>query len=232
MTITAGMHGTQLPKQSTAHALTVPLIHEMLKATPTQVEHRQLARRLGFDIVTGYVEHDRGRLDSSIDAFSRVYQVLFPDVGISRVRNAAEVYVDVLVKQDEIENQKGRDKAQIIADPRWEDIKSLLLKFSHLLDLPESYAEQTTNLYRYHGVGDDRYVKYCLESDKIFTTRVIGVEYWSKILGALYLILIECHDKHDSTGLDVGLRFAARYFEIILASMSTRLQELVPPITQ
>ncbi len=186
-------------------------------------EYHDLAKRLAYDIVTGYVEHDRGRLDSSTDSFFRVYLSLFPEVGVLRARRAAELYAQVLVKQDEIENQRGGTRGRIIDDPRWAEVKSLFLEFSRALDIPDTYAEEATSYYRFHGVCDSRYVNHCLESDRIFTTRVLGNGYWAKILGSLYLILTECHDKHDATGLEAGLQFATKYFEIILRAKAESL---------
>ncbi len=207
-----------------------------LKPTPqivgtprTSKEYREFARRTAFDIVSGYVEHDRGRLDSSTDSFFRVYLNLFPDVGVLRTRRAAELYVEVLVKQDEIENQPGGTKERILGDARWEEVKSLFLELSRALDLPDSYAHETTDYYRYHGVQDTRYVAHCLESDRILTTRVLGSSYWAKILGSLYLILTECHDKHDATGLEAGLQFASKYFEIIFRARAESIPKTAVP---
>ena len=208
---------------------TLTLSSRGLGSPRTSKEFRDLARRLAYDIVSGYVEHDRGRLDSSVEAFYRVYSGLFSEVSPLRARRAAESYVEVLVKQDEIENHSGHSREQILEDPRWDEVKRLFLEFSRMLDLPGSYAEQTTNYYRYHGVGDKRYISYCLESDKIFTTKILGDDYWSKILGSLLLILTECHDKHDSIGLEVGLQFATKYFEIILKAKAERLQTAIAP---
>lgn len=204
----------------------------------TSREFRDLARRLAYDIVTGYVEHDRAHLDSAVEAFYRVYLQLFNDISPLRAHRAAELYVDVLVKQDEIENHPRHSRDQILANPNWDEVKSIFLEFSRTLGLPEAYAEETTNYYRYHGVGDRRYINHCLESDRIFTRRILGSDYWSKILGSLLLIMTECHDKHDSIGLEVGIQFATKYFEIILKEKAERprlaLASLrsLPPIGQ
>lgn len=221
------------PKSGTK--VDVPLIAP-LKPTPhsiatprTPKEYREVARRLAYDVVSGYVEHDRGRLDSSTDSFFRVYLSLFPDVGMLRARRAAELYVEILVKQDEIENQPGGAKEKILEDPRWEEVKSLFLELSRALDLPESYAHETTDYYRYHGVQDSRYIDHCLKSDRILTTRVLGSSYWAKILGSLYLILTECHDKHDATGLEAGLQFASKYFEIIFRARADSIPKTAVP---
>lgn len=175
-----------------------------------------MARRLGYNVVSGYIEHDKGHLEKSVENFFQVFLHLFPEAGPLRAHRAGELYVQALVKQDEIEDHPGHSPSQVVDDPRWGDVRSVFLQFSRTLGLPDAYAEKTTDYFRYHGVRDNRYVHYCLESDRIFTTAVIGNGYWSKILGSLLLLLTECHDKHDSTGLEVGLRFAAMYFEIIL----------------
>jgi len=190
-----------------------------------------VAKRLAQSIVTGYVEHDRGRLDKSAEAFFQVFSILFPEISPVRSWRAAEIYVQVCVKQDEIENHPGHDSTQIVNDPRWQtDVKALLTEFSRTLDVPESYAENTMNYFRFHGVHDSRYVNYLLESDRIFNIRVIGDDYWSKILGSLLLILTECHDKHDRIGLEAGIEFATKYYEIILRakySQTNKALELV-----
>ena len=229
MTVVREMLGTKGVEESrSASALsTLGASPRGFVSSRTPKEFRGLAKRLAFDIVSGYVEHDRGHLDSSVEAFYRVYLDLFPEVSPLRARRAAELYVEVLVKQDEIENNPGHSSEEILEDPRWDDVRGTFLEFSRMLDLPESYAEQTTNYYRYHGVGDKRYVNYCLESDRIFTTKMLGDDYWSKILGSLLLILTECHDKHDSTGLEAGLQFATKYFEIILRAKAEQLQRAI-----
>jgi len=73
-------------------------------------------------------------------------------------------------------------------------------------------------------VRDPRYAVYCLDSERIFWTKVIGDDYWAKILGSLLIILTDCHDKHDPTGLQIGIEFATRYFEIILRAKSSAPQ--------
>jgi hypothetical protein len=140
------------------------------------------------------------------------------------VRNASELFVKALFKHDEIENHPGHRLSQIINDGRWGEVKDLLLAFARMLGIPESYAENTTNFWQYHGGGDDRYVNYLLESDAILTSAILGSTYWSKILGSLYLACVECHDKHDSAGLETGLSFATKYYEIILKAKMTSFE--------
>ena len=193
----------------------------------TTKECKALAKRLAYNVVTGYVEHDRGHLDKAVEAFFQVYLHLFPDVGALRCWRAAELYVQVLVKQDEIENHPGHDSEQITGDSRWADVESHLLGFAKILDIPESYAMNTMNYYRYHGVRDNRYVSYCIESDRIINGRIIGSDYWSKILGSLYILLTDCHDKHDPIGLEVGLEFARKYYEIILRARTSASPEIL-----
>jgi hypothetical protein len=189
-------------------------------------EITEMAKHLARSIVTGYVEHDRGRLDKSAEAFFQVFSNLFPELSPIRSGRAAELYVQVCVKQDEIENHPGHDSTQIMNDPRWEtEVRALLSEFSKTLDVPESYADSTMNYYRFHGVRDSRYVNYLLESDRVFNVRVIGDDYWAKILGSLLLILTECHDKHDMKGLEAGMEFATKYYEIILRAKASRIEK-------
>ncbi len=91
---------TVFDSQPTGQLVTIaaqkPIIPKTLR------ECRTLAKRLAYNIVTGYVEHDRGHLDKSAEAFFQVYLHLFPDLNAVRSWNAAELYVRILVKQDEI----------------------------------------------------------------------------------------------------------------------------------
>src|SRR5437867_12430759 len=82
-------------------------------------ELRILAKRLAYNIVTRYVEHDRGHLDKSAEAFFQVYLHLFPYLNPIRSWRAGKLYVKILVKQDEIENYPGHDPTQIVYDPHW-----------------------------------------------------------------------------------------------------------------
>jgi len=171
------------------------------------------------------MEHDMGHPEKAVEGFFEVYRHLFPEINPLRVHRAAELYVESLVKQDEIENTRGYSSDKILNDPRWDDVKSVLLKFAGELGLPESYATSTANFFRYHGVHDSAYVNYLLESEKIFSTALLGDSYWSKVLGSLYVLMVECHDKHDSTGLELGLQFAEKYFEIVLRAKEARQEK-------
>jgi hypothetical protein len=192
------------------------ILSRISPAPKSRDEIGEMAKRLAHNVVAGYVEHDIGHLDKASEAFFQVFSSLFPELSPMKSWRAAEIYVQVCVKQDEIENRPGHDSIQILNDPRWEEVKTLLTEFSRTLGVPDTYAHNTMNYFRYHGVRDSRYVSYLLESDRIFNTSVIGDDYWSKILGSLLLILTECHDKHDMIGLETGIEFATKYYEIIL----------------
>ncbi len=195
-------------------------------------EITELAKSLAHSVVIGFMEHDRGfadhdraHLNKAVDAFFQVFRNLFTKVTPLRVRRAAELYVEALVRHDEIENFVGHSIEQVLADPEWADVRKIMLEFSRTLGLPDSYADEATSYWKYHGVKDDRFVVHCLESENIFLTEAIGNSYWSRILGALYLLLVECHDKHDSTALETGLEFATRYYEIILRAKFSASQK-------
>jgi len=185
-----------------------------------------LAKHLAFSVVTGYLEHDRRHVDKSVEGFFQVYLHLFTKISPLRARRAAELYVEALVKQDEIENFAGHSAEQILHDPLWSDVRKILLEFSRTLGLSDSYADETTNFFKYHGVRDSRYVIHCLESENIFMTEAIGNSYWSKMLGSLLILLTDCHDKHDMTGLETGIEFATKYYEIILRAKSVAPQKV------
>jgi hypothetical protein len=187
-------------------------------------ELREAAKRLAFSVVTAFIEHDRGHFEQSTESFFQVFVPLFPNASLLKVANASELFVKALFKHDEIENHPGHRPSQIINDGRWAEVKDLLLAFARMLGIPESYAENTTSFWQYHGGGDDRYVNYLLESDAILTSAILGSTYWSKILGSLYLACVECHDKHDSAGLETGLSFATKYYEIILKAKMTSFE--------
>lgn len=197
----------------------------------TRDEINELARHLAHSVVIGFMEHDRGfsehdrgHLDKAVEAFFQVFRHLFTGVTPLRVRRAAELYVEALVRHDEIENFPGHSREQVLANPEWDDVRRILLEFSRTLGLPDLYADEATTYWRYHGVRDSRYVVHCLESENILLTEAIGNSYWSKILGSLFVLLIECHDKHDSTGLQAGLEFATKYYEIILTAKCSASQ--------
>ncbi len=200
-----------------------PSVFPQTVSTPKSAnEIRDLAKHLAYSVVAGYMEHDRGHLDKSVDGFFQVYLHLFTNISPLRARRAAELYVEALVKQDEIENRPGNSRDQIPEDPLWDDVKRILLEFSRTLGLPDAYADETTDFFKYHGNRDSRYVNHCLESERIFMTEAIGNSYWSKILGSLLILLTECHDKHDSTGLETGLQFATEYYTIILKAKTVQ----------
>jgi hypothetical protein len=187
-------------------------------------ELREVAKRLAFSVVTAFIEHDRGHFEESTEGFFQVFLPLFPNVGLLKVRSASELFVKALFKQDDIENHSRHGSNEIINDGQWEEVKALLIGFSRTIGIPDSFAESTTNFWRYHGVGDDRYVNYLLQSDEIMTSAILGNSYWSKILSSLYLACVDCHDKHDSAGLETGLSFATKYYEIILKAKMTSFQ--------
>src|SRR2546430_7067948 len=62
---------TVLDSQPTGHLTTIPAQKPIIPTTLR--EFRILAKRLAYNIVTGYVEHDRGHLDKSAEAFFQVY---------------------------------------------------------------------------------------------------------------------------------------------------------------
>lgn len=200
-------------------------------------EIHELAKRMAFGAVTGYLEHDRAfkskelSSEKAVNGFFQVYLYCFPKISPLKAYRAAELYVESLFKQDEVENFPGHDREEILRDPKWVEVRDILLQFSRTLELPDAYAEQTMNFFRHHGVKDPQWAVYCLESERLFWTKVIGDEYWAKMLGSLLILLTDCHDKHDQIGLETGLEFATKYFEIVVKALaSDRHQMLMPSV--
>ncbi len=180
---------------SVSPRLGFPLLSPQAIVLPKNEEElREVAKRLAFSVVTAFIEHDRGHFEESTEGFFQVFLPLFPNVGLLKVRSASELFVKALFKQDDIENHSGHGSNEIINDGQWEEVKALLITFSRTIGIPDSFAESTTNFWRYHGVGDDRYVNYLLQSDEIMTSAILGNSYWSKILSSLYLACVDCHD--------------------------------------
>lgn len=213
-------------KNTSGSDLSNPALFSRIASIPkTSDEIGEMAKHLAYSVVAGYLEHDRGHLDKSIEGFFQVYLHLFSKISPLRARRAAELYVEALVKQDEIENFDGHSAGQIAEDPSWADVRKILLEFSRTLGIPDNYADETTDFFRYHGVRDKTWVIHCIESENIFMTEAIGNSYWSKMLGSLLIFLTDCHDKHDTTGLQTGIEFATKYFEIILRAKSSAPQK-------
>jgi hypothetical protein len=217
-------------KSANSSTISVPPLFSEAVPSKSREEISELAKHLAHSVVTGYLEHDRGHLDKSVEGFFQVFLNLFTKVSPLRARRAAELYVESLVKQDEIENIPMRSREQIVSDPLWGDLRRIFLELSRTLGIPDSYADETTDFFRYHGVGDSRYMIHCMASENLFMTEAIGNSYWSKILGSLLLLLTECHDKHDSVGLETGIEFATKYYEIILRAKNSVIQK-APLIT-
>ena len=79
-----------------------------------------------------------------------------------------------------------------------------------------------SKFFRYHGVGDEQYKLHCLHADKELTSSILGNDYWSNILGSLYLACVDCHDKHDKNGIKMGKDLMAIYYGIILKNQKRK----------
>lgn len=235
-TVTAEEYGTQTTSMPGLFSR-LPSANDISPRTlPTNAaEIHELAKRMAFGAVTGYLEHDRASKgkelssEKSVNGFFQVYLFCFPEISPLKAYRAAELYVESLFKQDEVEDFPGHNREEILRDPKWVEVRDTLLQFSRTLGLPDAYAEQTMNFFRHHGVRDPQWTVYCLESERIFWTKVIGDEYWAKMLGSLLILLTDCHDKHDQIGLETGLEFATKYFEIVLKALVSNQHRMLMP---
>jgi len=177
------------------------------KADPKEMSH---------NVVKAYISHDKDEFEESAHLFSLVFRHLFPEYEEGRIRAASEAYVDSLRLQDIVENNNSLSVRKKINHKEWKNVKNALKKFCKALDIPESYAHETTQFFKYHGVRDSIYVQHVLNAERILSRRITGDEYWATVTGALYLACIECHDKHDANGLEMGKKLAEQYFSILL----------------
>ena len=100
-----------------------------------------------------------------------------------------------------------------------------------ILDIPKSYASETSDWFRYHGIRDDDYVKHLLESHRVFLKRVVGNDRFYRELSGLYLTGIALHDKHDKHVFSLGKELMRIYFNIIFKEKYGSQPKLVPTQT-
>jgi hypothetical protein len=182
------------------------------------MEVAKVAQQMAEDIVQAYIEHDGKNYEDSAQCFSLVFKYLFPRLHKDEILRAARAYASALKNHDLIEDG-GHGKPAQLNHNGWKQVRNDLLEMSEALELPKDYASETTEFFRYHGVRDSEFVIHMLNSDKIFTSSILGDDNLSMILGGLYLVCVRCHDLHNDYGVNLGKKLIETYYSILLENM-------------
>ena len=185
--------------------------------TLTSARIEELSAIAAQNTIDGFIAQDRYDFDAASLHFSVVFQTLFPEFDSERILKAAEAYVSALFTQSKLKDDNF-DKTEKLHDRRWEFVQNELLRMCSLLGLPSSYAIETCNLYRYHSVRDDCYVKHLLESHRVLLKRIAGNDSYYREIAGLYLSAIAFHDKHSQFGVTKGRELMQLYYNIIFHS--------------
>ena len=180
------------------------------------IQHR--AKDMANNIVQAYLEHDLKGYMKAAFYFASVLSLLFPKLSKDKIRRASQAYTEALRCHDEIE-EGGHNNSSQLNHNGWHTVRNNLVEMCNALDLPEDYATETTEFFRHHGVRDSRFVMHMLNSDKIFTSSIIGNDNLSLILGGLYLACVRCHDIHDEYGVKFGKKLMETYYSVLLENM-------------
>lgn len=196
---------------------TIQSVQQTRMQTLTSARIEELSAIAAQNTIDGFIAQDRYDFDAASLHFSVVFQTLFPEFDSERILKAAEAYVSALFTQSKLKDDNF-DKTEKLHDRRWEFVQNELLRMCSLLGLPSSYAIETCNLYRYHSVRDDCYVKHLLESHRVLLKRIAGNDSNYREIAGLYLSAIACHDKHSQFGVTKGRELMQLYYNIIFHS--------------
>ncbi len=196
---------------------TIQSVQQTRMQTLTSARIEELSAIAAQNTIDGFIAQDRYDFDAASLHFSVVFQTLFPEFDSERILKAAEAYVSALFTQSKLKDDNF-DKTEKLHDRRWEFVQNELLRMCSLLGLPSSYAIETCNLYRYHSVRDDCYVKHLLESHRVLLKRIAGNDSNYREIAGLYLSAIAFHDKHSQFGVTKGRELMQLYYNIIFHS--------------
>ncbi|MBI2938357.1 MAG: hypothetical protein HYY22_09130 [Thaumarchaeota archaeon] len=176
---------------------------------------QKTSKQMAEDIVNAYIQHDKKDYARSALYFAKVFRNLFPKLPEGSIQRAARAYVDALRNHDGIE-EGGYSKYDQFNHGKWSHVKDRLLEMCKALGLPDEYAVETTEFFRYHGVGDMQFVTHMLNADRIFTSSILENTNLSLVLGGLYLACVSCHDMHNNYGVSLGKNLISIYYFILL----------------
>jgi hypothetical protein len=174
------------------------------------------------NIVDGMLAQDMDDFDGACMHFSLSFRPLFPEFENEKILKASEAYTSALFAQSKIKDDRSLSKDETLHDERWEYVRNELLKMCDLLEIPKSYASETAEWFRYHGVRDDAYVKHLLEAHRVLAKRVAGNDRWYRELAGLYLCAVALHDKHQKETVLRGREIMVNYFDIMLKAREER----------
>ena len=176
----------------------------------------ELVQVCAQNTVDGMLAQDLDDFDGACMHFSLSLRPLFPEFDSARILKASEAFTSALFAQSKLKDDRSLSSDEILHDERWEHVRNELIKMCDLLDIPTSYAGETAEWFRYHGVRDDAYVKHLLEAHRVLVKRVAGSDRWYRELAGLYMCAIALHDKHQKEAVLRGREIMVNYFDIML----------------
>ncbi len=141
---------------------------------------------------------------------------MFPEFENETLLKACEAFTSALFAQSKLKDDKSLSREEVLHDDRWEFVRNEMIKMCDLLEIPKSYASETTEWFKYHGIKDDAYVKHLLEAHRALVKRVVGDDKWYRELAGLYMCAVALHDKHKEEAVLRGREIMVSYFDILL----------------
>jgi hypothetical protein len=214
------------PSKRTPSGRTLPETSSQALSTKRIDELVQICAQ---NTVEGMLAQDLDDFDGACFHFALSLRPLFPEIENERMLKACEAFTSALFAQSKLKDDKSFSKEEILHDDRWEYVRDELIKMCELLDIPKSYASETTEWFKYHGVRDDAYVKHLLEAHRALVKRVTGDDRWYREVAGLYMCAVALHDKHEEEAVLRGREVMVSYFDIILkAREENRANRTIP----
>ncbi|MFC7203422.1 hypothetical protein ACFQJC_07855 [Haloferax namakaokahaiae] len=181
----------------------------------------------------------------AIDLMGQSYQLEFPSVPDTKAYEAGELFMRALFLQDEIENwadfsscpeadlpteafvtaDTGIAVRSIDADPRWDDVRNLLVEVCRRLEMDEEFATLQTRFWWYHGQKRTDWQTIAFRAHCIKIRRMVprADDRTVANLARYFVAGVETHDEwnradvdHDiSMALDVVSRYYEQIFDLI-----------------
>ena len=171
-------------------------------------------------MVDGMIAQDLNDFDASSLHFSVALQPMFPEYDSQTILKAAQAYVSALFAQSKLKDDKSLSKEETLHDERWGFVRKELWRMCELLNMPQSFGNETTDFLRYHSIRDDVYIKHLLEAHRVLMKRISGSESFYREIAALYLAAVAFHDRHDRAGVFLGRQIMRTYYEIIFEAVN------------